>query len=49
MILQIVCDSSAGTYFCNDKTQPWESAAAFGNAVINAVQCWFYDGKKMPS
>ena len=26
--------------------QPWESAAAFGNAVVNAVLCWFYDGKK---
>ena len=24
----------------------WESAAAFGNAVVNAVLCWFYDGKK---
>ena len=26
--------------------QPWESAAAFGNVVANAVLCWFYDGKK---
>ena len=26
--------------------QPWESAAAFGSAVVNAVLCWFYDGKK---
>ena len=26
--------------------QPWESAAVFGNAVVNAVLCWFYDGKK---
>ena len=26
--------------------QPWELAAAFGNAVVNAVLCWFYDGKK---
>ena len=26
--------------------QPWESAAAFGNAVVNAVLCWFYDSKK---
>ena len=24
----------------------WESAVAFGNAVINAVLCWFYDDKK---
>ena len=21
-------------------------AAAFGNAVVNAILCWFYDGKK---
>ena len=27
--------------------QPWESTAAFGNAIVNADQCWFYDGKKM--
>ena len=26
--------------------QPWEFAAAFGNAVVNAVLYWFYDGKK---
>ena len=26
--------------------QPWESAAAFGNAVVNAVLCWFWVGKK---
>ena len=26
--------------------QPWEPAAAFGNAVVNAVLCWFFDGKK---
>ena len=26
--------------------QLWESGAAFGNAVVNAVLCWFYDGKK---
>ena len=22
------------------------TAAAFGNVVVNAVLCWFYDGKK---
>ena len=27
--------------------QPWESAVSFGNAVVNAVLCWFYDSKKM--
>ena len=27
-------------------TQPWESAVTFGNAVVNGVLCWFYDGKK---
>ena len=26
--------------------QPWVFAAAFGNAVVNAVLYWFYDGKK---
>ena len=26
--------------------QPWESAATFGNANVNAILCWFYDGKK---
>ena len=26
--------------------QPWELAAAFGNAIVNAVLHWFYDGKK---
>ena len=26
--------------------QPWESAATFGNAVVNVILCWFYDGKK---
>ena len=26
--------------------QPWELAAAFGNAIVNAVRHWFYDGKK---
>ena len=26
--------------------QPWESVAAFGNTVVNAILCWFYDGKK---
>ena len=31
-------------YFCF-AYQPWELAAAFGNAVVNAVLCWFYDGK----
>ena len=31
------------------KKQPWELVAAFGNAVVNAVLCWFYDAKKMPS
>ena len=31
------------------RKQPWESVAAFGNAVVNAALCWFYDGKKMPS
>ena len=25
--------------------QPWELAAAFGSAVVNAILCWFYDGK----
>ena len=30
--------------FCSK--QPWESAAAFGNAVANAILGWFYDGKK---
>ena len=25
--------------------QPWKSAAAFGNTVVNAVLCWFYDDK----
>ena len=28
------------------KIQPWESAAAFGNVVVNVVLCWFYDSKK---
>ena len=23
--------------------QPWESTVAFGNAVVNAILCWFYD------
>ena len=27
-------------------SQKWVSAVAFGNAVVNAVLCWFYDGKK---
>ena len=26
--------------------QPWGSAVAFGNAVVNAALYWFYDGKK---
>ena len=26
--------------------QPWESAVTFGNANVNAILCWFYDGKK---
>ena len=26
--------------------QPWESVAAFSNTVVNAILCWFYDGKK---
>ena len=26
--------------------QPWESAVTFGNAVVNAVLCWFYNSKK---
>ena len=26
--------------------QPWESAASFGNVVVNAILCWFYYGKK---
>ena len=30
--------------FCSK--QPWESAVAFGNAVVNTILCWFYDGKK---
>ena len=30
----------------NNSKITWESAAAFGNAVVNAVLCWFYDGKK---
>ena len=30
----------------NAGPQPWESAAAFGNVVVNAVLCWFYNGKK---
>ena len=29
--------------------QPWESAVAFGNVIVNAVLGWFYDGKKMLS
>ena len=29
--------------------QPWESAVAFGNADVNAVLFWFYDGKKIAS
>ena len=45
------------TFFCtttkNDDNayfvQPWEKAAAFGNAVVNAVLCWFSDCKNMPS
>ena len=28
------------------EVQPWESAAAFGNAIVNAVLCWFNDSKK---
>ena len=31
--------------FSNQK-QPWELAAAFGNAVVNAVLFWFYDSKQ---
>ena len=27
--------------------QPWESAATVGNAIINAVLCGIYDGKKI--
>ena len=27
--------------------QSWESAAAVGNAVVNAVLCWIYDDKKI--
>ena len=27
--------------------QPQESAAAFSNAVVNAVLCWFTTAKKM--
>ena len=30
-----------------DFLHPWESAAAVGNAVVNAVLCWIYDGKKI--
>ena len=26
--------------------QPWKLTAAFGNAVVNVVLCWFYDGEK---
>ena len=26
--------------------QPWESAAAFGNAIANATLCWFYESKE---
>ena len=25
---------------------PWDSTAVFGNAIVNAVLCWFYDDKK---
>ena len=28
------------------RKQPWELAVAFDNAIVNAVLCWFYDGKK---
>ena len=30
----------------NDSLQPWELAVAFGNAIVNAALCWFYDDKK---
>ena len=30
-----------------DFLQPWESAAAVGNAVVNVVLCWIYDAKKI--
>ena len=32
--------------WCNVLQQPWESTAAFGNVVVTAVLCWFYDSKK---
>ena len=51
-ILGISDDAAVCVLLCQgwkpEYDQPWESAAAFGNAVVNAVVCWFYDGKKMP-
>ena len=38
--------TEAFTKCLTEYLQPWESAAAFGNAVVNAVLCWFYDGEK---
>ena len=29
-----------------DIAQPWELVAAFGNAILNAVLCWFYNNKR---
>ena len=40
------CWEKGNFIMINKFKQPWESKAAFGNAVINAVLCWFYDGKK---
>ena len=33
-------------YLRERSLQPWKSTAAFGNAVVNVILCWFYGGKK---
>ena len=30
----------------SDQLQPWELVAAFGNAIVNAILCWFYNARK---
>ena len=38
--------NGGGKEFIGITKQLCKSAAAFGNAVVNAVLCCFYDGKK---
>ena len=33
-------------FISGTRFQSWESAAGFGNAVVNVVLSWFYDSKK---